>query len=430
MSFHTMLPSLKALTDIKIQLPPLEQKILAKGIPMSIYSDKHSKGFVLIDWMFSLGYVNTRPELVPFLAKILFTNGTSKYKPSELREYVDFYGATLYWSIYANFSQLYLFVPNRYVGKLLQLVEHIFEADIMDNPVQFANLKTRILAQYAIQVEKNDYRAARELTKALNGKTSPYNYDYSADSLAEVEQSEVIDFFRQLRTQLYHIFIAGQPTASLLEQLEKSFAKHQRANYPKAQNIPDLHIPIFRKHLPAYREERNSSQVSIQMGCRLVQHNHQDFLGLQVLNTVLGGYFGSRLMQYIREEKGYTYGIYSNIASYLFHSNWQIRTQVNAEHRDQCIEDIIYCMQNLQKQSIDSTELTNIQNYLLKNLLKSLQTPLSIIHTYKQLFLRQKEIADFYRWADYIRQVTPQELQQLAQTYLQAEKFVTITALG
>lgn len=426
-----IIPQPIALIDYNIHFPLIVEKSLDAGLNMSIYADKHSKPFVVVDWIFSMGYVNTRPELLPFIQAILFNNGTYKYNAKALREYVDFYGASLFLRVHANFSKLRLFVPNRYAQRLLALVEHIFNVDIMPNPQQFAILKNRILTQHAIQIEKNDYRAACELELALHGAKSPYNVGYNAEDLQSVEEIEVINFFQQLvREKLYHIFIAGKPMANLVQRLAQYFANYKPASYPERFAIPSSEIRLQNKHLPAYRSDENGTQVSIQMGCRIVDNDHEDFVGIKVLNTAFGGYFGSRLMQYIREQKGYTYGIYSEISSYLFHSNWEIHAQVNSEHRDQCIEDIYQCMRVLQTELIETEELLDIKNNLIRKLLKSLQNPLNIIHTYQQLLLKQKGLDDFSLYAEYIRQVSSAQLMQLAQRYLSPEAFVVITALG
>lgn len=425
-----MIPQPYPLTELEIKLPDLQQLVLTRGLPISIYRDEFSKAFVVIDWVFNWGYVDGRAELVPFVQRILFNNGIKSYSPTELREYVDFYGASLNLGVSANFSQLRLFVPSRYALRLLQLVRALLSEEVLVNPKQFASLKTRIVTQHAIQLEKNDYRATRELNRALHGIKSPYNRGYSLEDLQKVEEAEVLDFLNQLRGKLYHIFVAGKPSQSLVDRICQDFANKKPSSYPRAQAVPPMQITPYHKHLPAYIPEMKGNQVSIQMGRRIVHNEHADFWGLQILNIAFGGYFGSRLMQYIREEKGYTYGIYSNISSYLFHSNWRIRTKVNAEYRDLCIEDIGYCMRQLQTQAIQNEELQDVQNYLIKNTLKSIQNPIGVIHTYEQLALKRKDLRYFQQLVEYIRNIKSATLQSLAKKYLRPEDFVVITALG
>lgn len=423
-----MIPKPHPLTELKFQFPQPRQLATQLGLPLTIYRDAQSKAFVVIDWMFSLGYVNGCAAWVPFVQEVLFTHGSSRYSPAELREYVDFYGASLQLSVYANFSQLRLFVPSRYAPQLLALSCHLLSAKLNSKPKQFARLQARLLAQHRVQLEKNDYLASKELERSLHGPKSPYNSSYSLEDLQGVEESRVLEFFYSLRSQLYQIFLSGKPTDSLIAKMLKSFAHLQPAPYPEAQFVPPRVVKVQHRHLPA--RHAGGTQVSIQLGRRIVDHTHADAWGLQVLNTALGGYFGSRLMQSIREEKGYTYGIYSQIVSYLFHSNWQIRTQVNAEYRDLCIAEILKCMQTLHTQALAEHELLDVKNYLIKNLLKSMQNPLSIMHSYQQLFLKRKNLNYFQQWLNYIRQIDSATLQALAQKYLRAEQFSVITALG
>ena len=142
-----------------------------------------------------------------------------------------------------------------------------------------------------------------------------------------------------------------------------------------------------------------------------------------VLNTIYGGYFGSRLMSNIREEKGYTYGIYSYIQNHIQESAWLISTEAGKDVTRATIDEVYKEMQIIRDTLIDEEELSLVRNYMIGSILGDLDGPFQIIGKWKNIVLNNLDEAYFNESVEAIKTTTAAELQALAQKYLVPEKF-------
>ena len=162
------------------------------------------------------------------------------------------------------------------------------------------------------------------------------------------------------------------------------------------------------------------------MGMPVINRAHPDFPALQVLNTVLGGYFGSRLMANIREDKGYTYGIGSGITSYKQAASWFITTEVGADVCKAAISEIEKEINLLKSELITEQELSLVRNYMLGSLLGSLENVFSHADKFKNLYFSGMDYDYYDRYTTTIKTVQPGELKLLAENYLDLSKFYKI----
>ncbi|MEO6833695.1 MAG: insulinase family protein, partial [Chitinophagaceae bacterium] len=157
--------------------------------------------------------------------------------------------------------------------------------------------------------------------------------------------------------------------------------------------------------------------------------HHPDFPKMVILNTLFGGYFGSRLMSNIREEKGYTYGIHSTLQPRLHAGALTIQTEVGRDVMEPAIMEIYKEMALLCDQPAEAEELLLVKNYLLGGLLGDLDGPFQILQRWRSLILNNLDDAHFYTNVAIYKSITPEELQTLAQQYFQAKDFVEIAVV-
>jgi len=141
------------------------------------------------------------------------------------------------------------------------------------------------------------------------------------------------------------------------------------------------------------------------------------------LNTIFGGYFGSRLMANIREEKGYTYGIHSHIYNYKQDGALLIATEAGTAVCEQTVAEVYKEMDLLCNELVDDEELLLVKNYLLGNLLGDLDGPFSIMQRWKNLILNDMPAEQFDKNILIYKNITPEALQILAQKYLRKEDY-------
>ena len=157
---------------------------------------------------------------------------------------------------------------------------------------------------------------------------------------------------------------------------------------------------------------------------------HPDYFPMLLLNEILGGYFGSRLMKNIREEKGLTYGISSNLALFSQAGYFVIGTDVKREFTQQTIDEIHKEIKILQTELVDESELETVKNYMVGSFAGSLNTPFDIADRYKVIF-SEKLPLDFYQnYIPNIQQISAIQLLEIANKYLGLETLTEIVVGG
>ena len=165
------------------------------------------------------------------------------------------------------------------------------------------------------------------------------------------------------------------------------------------------------------------------MGTPFPNRHHPDFVKVQVLNNVFGGFFGSRLMSNIREDKGYTYGIYSYLENHIQESAWIISTEAGRDVCEAAITEVYKEMERLRGEPVGEEELLLVRNYMMGSILGDLDGPFQIINRWKNLILNGLDENFFETQLETIRTVSAGELQQLANKYLQPESFYELVVV-
>jgi predicted Zn-dependent peptidase len=173
----------------------------------------------------------------------------------------------------------------------------------------------------------------------------------------------------------------------------------------------------------------NGVQGAIRIARDFPNRHHPDFFGAQVLNALFGGFFGSRLMNNIREEKGYTYGIYSYLQNHIQRSAWMISTEAGKEVSEATIQEVYKEMALLRDELVDEEELLLVRNYLMGSTLGDLDGPFHIIGRWKNIVLNKLSEDYFYQSIRTIKTIQPEELQRLARKYLQPEDFYELVVI-
>ncbi|MCF8335900.1 MAG: insulinase family protein, partial [Bacteroidales bacterium] len=165
-------------------------------------------------------------------------------------------------------------------------------------------------------------------------------------------------------------------------------------------------------------------QSALRIGIIIFGKHHPDFPGLKVVNNILGGYFGSRLMKKIREEKGYTYGIHSLLVPMVNEGYFVIASEVGTDVCRDAIAAIYEEVKKIRNEKVGQEELNMVKNYMLGQFLRAFDGPLPTSATYLSLMeLRLKE--DYYqKMVDTINRITAEDIRELANKYLNEEDMI------
>jgi predicted Zn-dependent peptidase len=299
------------------------------------------------------------------------------------------------------------------------LTDSVFPQEELDIFIQ--NSKQRL----AVNLLKCDFVANREIDVLLYGKNHPYGKYSTAEDLDALSRAALLAFYDQYYRHGHCImFVAGKLPADLFEQLNTEFGQlplrpaiiRQVPPLPLIQTPPEPRV--FR-----ISNDANGVQGAVRIARKFPNRHHPDYAGVQVLNVLFGGYFGSRLMENIREEKGYTYGIHSFLQNHIEQSAWMISTEAGRDVCEATIKEVYYEMEQLRNALVDEEELLLVRNYLLGSLLGDLDGPFQIIGRWKSYILAGLDEAYFYKAIDNIKTISAKRLQELAQQYLQPEMF-------
>lgn len=413
-------PGIKNAVDFDLALKPYDYFELASGIP--VYAvDAGAQDVVQLEMVYFAGNYFENQTGVASATNFLLKNGTRTRTAFQVNEDFDYYGAYCNRACYNETAVVSLHSLTRYLPKVLpvlkdMLTESIFPQTELDIYKQNSQQKLKV------NLLKCEFVAGRLINQYLFGATHPYG---RASQLEDIEKLTVEDI-RSFYDSYYlkgtcAIFIAGKLPANIRELLDEHFGS-LGAKKPSflAPNSP-LTPTEEKKHRVI--NDTAAVQGAIRIASPFPNRHHPDFKKVVVLNTIFGGFFGSRLMANIREEKGYTYGIYSYLQNHINHSAWVISTEAGKDVCEAAVAEVYKEMQQLRDLPVEPEELLLVQNYLLGTILGDLDGPFQIIAKWKNIILNNLGESYFYESMDAIRNVDAAELQQLANKYLQPEFF-------
>jgi predicted Zn-dependent peptidase len=223
------------------------------------------------------------------------------------------------------------------------------------------------------------------------------------------------------------IFVSGKPPADLQQLLNKIFGTLSIGK-PAFNSGTKITKPAAERQT-RFENDPNGVQGAIRIARQFPNRHDPDFMKVTVLNTLFGGYFGSRLMSNIREDKGYTYGIHSYLQNHIQQSAWMISTEAGKDVCEATISEVYKEMQRLREETIDEEELLLVRNFLMGTILGDLDGPFHIMNRWKNLILNNLDESYFYKSIETIREISADELKELAKKYLNPEDFYELVVV-
>lgn len=417
---RSITPPFGKITSIDLIEPSVHH--LDNGLP--VFSVNAGTQEVLkIELIFNAGTANADKKLVASASSKLQTEGTTKRTAMQLAEAVDFYGAHLQSEVTHDEASLSLYTLNKHVDNTIGTLAEVYSEPVFAaREVETYLLKSK--QEMLVNEEKVSYLGAKAFSAALYGADHPYGRSANQQDYDAVNRQDLVDFHSAfIKSRIKHILVSGKLSSTTIQSLNQQFGQEKRLEVSENP----IHINTT-EPLVHHVEKSGAVQNSIKIGRVLFNRTHSDFVGMQILSTVLGGYFGSRLMANIREDKGYTYGIGAGLVSLQGSGYLSISTEVGADVCEAAVNEIFIEIERLRKEPIPIHELELVQNYMLGTILKSLDGPFQISDKWKT-YLRYGLGSDsHYSLIRQIHNMTPERLRELANTYLQRKDLLQVTA--
>jgi predicted Zn-dependent peptidase len=417
---RTLAPDFKAIDNITLIRP--EHKTLDNGCNIYCFNSGDQE-LVRVEWVFNNLRFDLAKPLLNMAVNTMLTEGTNTLTAAQIADKIDFYGAFLQVDYGYENSQVTLYSLNKHLHQTLPVI-----ADLLTNSVfpekELETFKRNQQQKLQVSLQKNDIVARRDFNKAIYGNTI-YGLGASFDNYKSLQRDDLAAHYKlQYQPSNCTIIIAGKVDATALALITDTFDKGW-TNGPTAADTtqPELQPATERFYLT---EKPDALQSAIRIGTPTINRNHPDFQALQVLNTVYGGYFGSRLMANIREDKGYTYGIGSGLGSFKQGGSFFIATEVGADVCKAAITEIEKELNILKTDLVPAEELSLVRNYMLGSLLGSLENVFSHADKFKSIYFAGLDYDYYDRYADTVKNITSDKLIELANQYFHFDGFYKV----
>jgi zinc protease len=396
---------------------------LKNQVPV-FFIEAGSEELMKIDFIFKAGQIVEELPLQASTVNLMLVEGSQNYTGETLNKTLDYYGTFLNLLIEKDVAGLTIFFLNKHIEKILELCREILFRPVFPENELHGLLKKR-RQWYLVNREKVHNIASDKFFESIFGHNHPYG-----------RQIELLDFERltpELLQQFHKryylpgnmaVIVSGRIHPETRNLLNKYFGETSQ-NDKKPGKAPSP--PIGEKSRKVFVEKKGAIQSAIRIGSTTIDIRHPDYPGLKILDTILGGYFGSRLMKNIREGKGYTYGISSSIVSYELSGYKVIASEVSKKYTKKTLEEIYKEIGILQKNPVETKELEVVRNLMSGEMIRMFDGPFSIAESFRNIWEFGLSNSYYYKMARKIKTIEPDEIIQLAKTYYNTEELYEIT---
>ncbi len=396
-----------------LELPEVTSEQLFNNIPVH-QINMGTQEVLKLEFVFNAGRPYEDRQLSARTTLRLLKEGTQNFSSAQIAETLDFYGGNIATPFNLDAANITLYCLTRQIENLLPML-----SDIILNPTFPQNeLDTFIRkskSKLKVDLERSDVVAYRTITELIFGSDHKYGYNSFADAYDNLTVDQLENHFaKNFVSGNCNIFVSGKWDSNLIAKINEQILQKM----PVGKSEPILNTTIATQ--PKRKEIiiPNNLQASIRIGCKLFNRQHPDFKKMVIVSTILGGYFGSRLMTNIREEKGYTYNIFATIDTFRYDGLFYIGAEVAADFIEETIKEIYQEINKLQNELIADEELQMVRNYMLGNLLNMLDGPFNVAELIRTMEMDQLPRTDFELLVQTIKTISAEEIRELSGKYL------------
>ena len=419
-------PHIKDAIEFNLELKPYQHFTLDNGVP--VYTiDAGAQEVLQVELVFYAGNWFEQQNSVASATNSLIKNGTSNKSAFQLNEEFEYYGAYCNRACYNETAIVSLSALSKQIPALLPVIREIITDSVFSEEelnIYKQNSKQRL----SVSLQKSDFVANRLSDAYLYGEQHPYGKYVNPEDIDALNCSLLKAHFQQYYVNgQCVIFVSGKLPADIEQHLNVAFG--DLSLKPFNNQLTTINqTPAVQKNY-RIQNDVNGVQGAIRIARPFPNRHHPDFMKVMVLNTLFGGFFGSRLMSNIREEKGYTYGIHSYVQNHIHDSAWLISTEAGKDVCEATIEEIYKEMKLLRDDLVDEEELLLVRNYLIGTILGDLDGPFHIMGRWKNLILNNLTDDYFYKSIETIKTISAEELRDLAKKYLVPEQFYELVVI-
>ena len=411
---RTVAPPLKTIKHIP--LPEIIQRRLSNDI--SVYEiNTGTQEVIKIEFIFFAGRYFEQEKVQGIVTSGLLKEGTKHYSGEAIAENLDYFGCTLSTPYNLDTSGIVVYVLKKHLVKVLPIIR-----DILLNPVfPEEELKTFILRKknrLKVDLSKCDVVSYRTITEKIFGSSHPYGYNSVPEDYGQIKRPSLIEHHKRCFNAANGFILLSGKTDGVFELLDDALQ-----NLPRGMKVPPSEqSTVLETPKKLTLDVGQGYQTSIRVGCQLFNRRHPDYGKFYVLNTIFGGYFGSRLMANIREDKGYSYNIFSAVDPMKFGGYFYIGAEISNEFVEDTLSEIYKEMDRIKTELVPEKELNMVKNYLSGIFLTMADGPFNVSDIIKTMVQDELPFSFYNDMIQQIHEITAVEIRALAEQYLQKEK--------
>ncbi|MFO7977923.1 MAG: pitrilysin family protein [Bacteroidales bacterium] len=404
-------------------IPPVKSS-LSNGFPVFLLPGG-TEDVVKIEWIFHAGSYYQKKPLISFSTLNLLKAGTAAKTSAQINEILDFHGAYLSLEAQKDLASVVVFVMNKNLDPVLELVQEIIRKPVFPQE-ELQILLNNQRQSFVVNNQKVQHLGRSYFMEAIFGGAHPYGYRLQEEDFGKITREDLVAFHQErIHGADGMCIVSGKVPPEMLEKLNRYFGDDQWVETAGNHSVKHAAgVPLQKKELLITRE--HAVQSAIRIGKRSVTRQDPDYHQLMIANALLGGFFGSRLMRNIRQEKGFTYGINSSIVSLVRDGYFFISTQVGVDVCKAAVDEIYLELRKLRTQPATDEELKVLKNYLAGNFLRSFDGPFAQGEKLKELVIFGLEAGHFDDFLKVLKDITPEQIMQTAEKHLHEDSMTEI----
>jgi predicted Zn-dependent peptidase len=387
------------------------------GIPLFLVPEVQ-QDVIKIELMFAAGkWFEPKPGISHFTSNML-EKGTVRLNSSDLAEAFDRLGAHIEIAAGYDHTAVSVYALNKNWKQAIELLAEMINTPAFDGE-ELDLMRDIFLQNLKVNKEKTSYVVSQLIRKNIYGN-HPYGTSLDENDVTGL----TTDQLRAYHTAAFKpiaIFVTARPSITVDDitsrlQILKSAGTSNALEHTVTPGNKQEHV-----------EKKDGVQTSLRLARRSLQRTHQYYPDLLLFSHILGGYFGSRLMKNIREEKGLTYGIYSSLNPFTYDSFFAIGADVTKENRDLALEEISKEIKRMRTEPVDAEELEIAKNHFLGSLQSEVANPFSVTDKIKNIQLN-KLPKDYYpKLFKRIDSLTAEDLMSVGEQYVHEDSMFVAT---
>lgn len=425
MSIRTQAPETRIIRNL--DFPHVQPVTTATGNRIYL-SPRRELGVLKLELYWPAGTAHQKTRFLARTANTLRLNGTDTLSAEQVMEGFEFLGASVSADTGQLASTLSLKVRTEaYAEALAWLFRVLHEASFPESELD--NYKQVEAASLLRRMQTPRYWSSRTCLETLYGKDSPDTSFSDPADIAALERNMLPDWSNTwLKCGDALIFLSGDAGEKELNLTAELMAMQARGAglVPEIPNVPysaGAANNVIRKPV------EHSNQVSMYWARSLDAFSPHELQTASLLNMFLGGFFGSRLMQELREEKGLTYGIGSSISQASRGNTWMISGEMNSMHADAAVEATREILNSLISNPPAGEELDKAKRYYAGQLRSGFDGPFSMPRKIQFLMQQGFDYNYYDTVLDHLWSISTEELCEMADNLLQPDSF-TIALAG